>query len=285
MKNRLMILTVLCFGLGHGAWSQVPGDGRQQNQPALSKQNNTKPIQPYPPAIQVQEGTAKQEQYADPKPADYPWRELYAPANVPNWFLVSVGFWAGLMALRTLKSIDRQADQMEGQLREMQKVSDIENKTLILQYRPRVIIRNTVTKDFSVSIGDLIKYTLAFQLVNTGGSPAYIIRGEMSLLAVSAHGVGDIRFVEGTQDLIDARILQPGQRENFEDVLDSTIIADAEWSNFHEGKASIHSVYLLGTIWYRDDLSIPRATGIHRKYDPENRRFVAQKDNEEEYSD
>jgi hypothetical protein len=40
----------------------------------------------------------------------YPWHELLMPTNIPSWFLVAVGSWAGYLALRTLRAIKRQAD-------------------------------------------------------------------------------------------------------------------------------------------------------------------------------
>jgi hypothetical protein len=186
---------------------------------------------------------------------------------------------------RQADSLDKQAGHMAEQLEEMRKAREIENKTLILQYRPRIIIRNTVTKNFNVTIGENIKSTVAFQLVNTGGSPAHITHGEIYLLAVSAPNSNDIRFAQGTHGVVEERSLHPGERENFEDVLDSSIVADEGWTAFHQGRTSIHSLYLLGTIWYKDDLGIPRQAGVHRKYDPSNQRFVPQQGSEDEYSD
>ena len=119
MLKCLVIFGVL-FGFVGGAWSQVPRNGSQQNQPAQSKQDNANPIQPPSTAIEVQTSSAKHASEPDKEPSKYPWRKLYGPANIPTWFLVGVGFWAGLMALRTLKSINRQALLMEGQLKEMQ---------------------------------------------------------------------------------------------------------------------------------------------------------------------
>jgi hypothetical protein len=49
----------------------------------------------------------------------YQWHELYAPANVPNWVPAIVAAWAGIMALRTLKAIEKQASTMTDQLTEM----------------------------------------------------------------------------------------------------------------------------------------------------------------------
>jgi hypothetical protein len=55
----------------------------------------------------------KQEKQENAKP--YQWRELYAPANVPNWVLAIVALWAGIMALKTLRAIKQQADLMKAQ--------------------------------------------------------------------------------------------------------------------------------------------------------------------------
>ena len=41
----------------------------------------------------------------------------------------------------TLSAIERQANLMAGQLTEMEKSRDVQTKTLILQYRPKVIVR------------------------------------------------------------------------------------------------------------------------------------------------
>jgi hypothetical protein len=41
----------------------------------------------------------------------------------------------------------------------------------------------------------------------------------------------------------------------------------------------------MGTIYYIDDLNIPRATGISRKYDAKNEAFEPQTDSENEYTD
>jgi hypothetical protein len=62
------------------------------------------------------------------------------------------------------------------------------------------------------------------------------------------------------------------------------IIGGLQWIETYKG-ASSHRIFLLGTIWYRDDLDIPRQTGLHRSYDPKTKLFTPQKDSEEEYSD
>lgn len=113
MLKRLLIVCLVLNA--NWAWSQVPRNGSQKNHPTQSKKNNAKPIQPSASAIQVETSSAKQEQKADSESSGYPWGELLAPANIPNWFLVGVGFWAGLMALRTLREMGREIGHIESQ--------------------------------------------------------------------------------------------------------------------------------------------------------------------------
>jgi hypothetical protein len=279
MLKRLAILT-LAVASGHIS-AQIPGQRGQQENKTKQEQHTSGPG--LPPAI-IQEGN-RDEQAQRSQGHSHDWKEAIAPSTWSNWALFLAAVLAAFFAWRTLRAIGRQADQMEAQLVEMEKVSEIENKTLILQYRPRVIVRNTVAKEFTAGGSEQAICRLAFQVANIGGSPANITGGEIYMLAVSLHGEDDIRFIESTHGIVEQRTLQPGERENFEDVLESNIPTDAGWSDFHESRASIHSIYLIGTIWYRDDLSILRQTGIHRKYDPKSRRFESDQTSEQEYSD
>jgi hypothetical protein len=111
--KRLAILGLLCLGLIGGSWSQVPGDGSQQQQNAQEQQKTSDPSKPVV-AIEAQSGTHKQEKGSE-KPPQYPWRELYAPANVPSWVLAFLAGVAGWLAYKTLRTINRQADLMKGQ--------------------------------------------------------------------------------------------------------------------------------------------------------------------------
>jgi hypothetical protein len=109
MLKRLGILglaVVIC-----GAWSQIPRDGSQQKQP--TKDEDGKAHCPSASGlcnVQIENGSAKQAPDPGKKPSQYPWRELYAPANVPNWVLALVAGWAGVMALKTLWAIRKQVD-------------------------------------------------------------------------------------------------------------------------------------------------------------------------------
>jgi len=240
-----------------------------------------------------QEGTTIECSLAETKPEAY-FKRLFSPDNVANIGLVFVGLLGIIAATFTLLAIGKQAKLMEGQLEEMQKASEIGTKTLILQYRPRIIVRDVRAKSFSkeisegvIGISKPVRCAMSLQIVNSGGSPAHIVEGDIYLISARrGHHAeeAEAEVKESTHMGIGERTLQPGQWEIIEFGLDTRIPNDARWVEFHKGVSS-HSIVLLGTIWYRDELGIPRKTGLHREYDPKTQVFVRRKDSEEEYSD
>jgi hypothetical protein len=112
--KHLAILGLLVVGLVYGAWSQVPSDGSQQQNNTQKKANPAQDTQPVALAIQAQGGAHKQEKSTQ-EPPGYPWKELLAPANVPNWALVLVGGITGWFVYKTLRAIKKQAEIMEAQ--------------------------------------------------------------------------------------------------------------------------------------------------------------------------
>src|ERR1700721_376111 len=110
MRKRLAVLGF--FGwVACGAWPQVPRNGSQQKQRAESSDTKAQSApKPCTCNVQIQETPAKEKQDSPSKPSSYPWRELYAPANIPNWVLALVGIGAVIAALKTLWAIRKQAD-------------------------------------------------------------------------------------------------------------------------------------------------------------------------------
>jgi hypothetical protein len=239
-------------------------------------------------------------------PTDYMpwWYVLIAwPEGITVWaiiFTLAAIIWqssatskAAKAALHQARLMDgqlgemrRQATQMEAQLQEMKKVSEIENKTLILQFRPRIIVRNAVALTLPSEDDDPGQCALRLEVVNTGGSVAQVTGSEIYMLF--AKFIGDrIDLKEGERAGLSLQTytLNPGERLIFEERLKTGTEIDLEWMNFFRGGASRCAVYLIGTIGYMDELGIPRQSGIHRKLDPANRRFAADKESEQEYSD
>jgi hypothetical protein len=116
MRKWLAIFGLLV--LVNGAWSQVPGNGSGQHDKAQDKQETANPPKPVI-AVDSQHGANSQD-HAYEKPSDYPWKELLAPTNVPNWALVLVGGITGWFVYKTLKAIKKQADIMERQAKDAQ---------------------------------------------------------------------------------------------------------------------------------------------------------------------
>jgi hypothetical protein len=114
MLKRLAILGLLA--LVGGAWSQVPGNGSSQHDNAQDKQKTANP--PKPVVVVDSQHSANNQEQASEKPAKYPWGELLAPANIPNWFLVVVGGITGWFVYKTLRAIKKQADIMETQAKD-----------------------------------------------------------------------------------------------------------------------------------------------------------------------
>ena len=283
-------------------------DGKQQQTPAAP------PIPAANPAASPENHSSTGNEGGNNTTPTVSVRELPAVSISKDWADKSYWLFSGLLVLvgafqvvllwRTLRKISdqetrmgeqvaemrTQATHMSGQLEEMKKAREIENKTLILQYRPKIIVRNATVKSFSKEIGEgvfaePIRCIVAFQIGNIGGSPAHIIDGDIYLLSARSIVLGEeIAFKESTHIGIGQRTLQPGERETIECALNTGIPNDAQWTELYKGVSS-HSIFLLGTIWYRDDLDIPRQTGLHRSYDPKTKTFVPRKDSEEEYSD
>jgi hypothetical protein len=109
MLKRLAILVLVVFGCG--AWSQVPRDGSSQHDKSQDKQETPNPSKPI--VVVDSQHSANNQEQAPEKPAKYPWGELLAPANIPNWFLVVVGGVTGWFVYKTLRAIKKQAGIME----------------------------------------------------------------------------------------------------------------------------------------------------------------------------
>jgi len=112
MLKRLAIAGLLI--LGCGAWPQVPGNGSKQHNNAQDKQETANPSKP---VVGVDSPhSANNQEHPPEKPTKYPWGELLAPANIPNWFLVVVGAVTGWFVYKTLRAIKKQADLMDKQI-------------------------------------------------------------------------------------------------------------------------------------------------------------------------
>lgn len=280
--------------------SNTPRQGGNQQNHAAHDAGKSNAISPPITQSSGQAGVIAEK--SDGKPKSEPaqqnsnyWKEAFEPATLPNWALVIVGGIAGCLAWRTLKGIRKQADLMEtqaghmaGQLEEMRKAREIENKTLILQYRPKIIVRNTKVLQFSIDLGKPWECEIRFQIVNTGGSPAHIRPGSyIQLVSALSNGAGKNELKWGDPCQISSVILEPGVGIVVEECLPTGVLFDLQWENFNQGwdTQPRRYIYFTGVLYYTDNLDIPRSTGIHRRLEPKSGEFAPNKESDQEYSD
>lgn len=114
MLKHLRVVGLLAVFI-NPAWTQVVGNGSHQSQETTTSSNSGDATAKTGCRSTLREDTASKQQ-DESKYKPYPWSELKAPANVPNWILSAIGICAVFAALRTLWAIKRQADLMERQI-------------------------------------------------------------------------------------------------------------------------------------------------------------------------
>jgi len=248
----------------HGQEKGTPSQGQQDH--GQGNQKSGSHTSPSPPATQgsaiKQEGSKPNGDRCANHSQSY-FARLFSPENLPNIALVVVAIGGIIVAVFTLIAIDRQA-----------KIAD---KTLVLQFRPKLIVRGGEVYD-----PDTLR--IEFTVVNVGGSPAHIDRGEAEAQIVDSRQVSILEHAES----IGMFSLQPGEGATRSVSLRENVAAAIGWLNAHpEGVMGAASplVYFVGLIRYADDIGISRSMGFMRKYDPPRQKFVAVDDPDYEYTD
>ncbi len=222
------------------------------------------------------------------KPPSYLYR-LVAPETLPNTILCIIGIAGVVAAFYTLRAMKEQAELMNGQLKEMEKSREIDAKVLVLQYRPKIIVRDARASDFNVAeLGKPAKANVRFTVINVGGTPAHVADGTVALWSVEPlNTIAPIELKCGDEDSIGEFTLQPGESTAFDRPLNTGVTNDIQWANYHQAIQTEPPkyIYLVAVIRYIDDLGIPRQTGISRKYDPKTRTFIPEAKTDQEYAD
>jgi hypothetical protein len=189
---------------------------------------------------------------------------------------------------RQADSMEKQAIHMESQLQEMHKAREIEDKTLILQYRPKVVVRRTTADEFNRTELDKPATAMVyFTVVNIGGSPAYIKNGEVLLIATIASDRSH-HTKDGNRFVVEEFTLQPGQERTFSQSLTAGFKNDLGWENFFCGVRTdprLRMLHLSIDLTYWDNLDIPRRSHLVRAYEPKRGRFLRGTEPDEEYAD
>jgi hypothetical protein len=260
---------------------------KQADKPSANQQTGNQSSQnTTAPQPSIRPSTNPEQNSSDGKAQKPTWCEQVAAPVVANWPLLAVAIWGILVARRTLNAIETQGNLMDKQLKEMEKAREIETKTLILQYRPKIVVRDAKALEFNFKLGEPGEGKIQFTVVNKGGSTAYITGGTIWLCSSIGHNVGNIETKVGQDGLIDTFALQPGEDIRISSSLPTGTENDLKWANFHAGLKAEPLLFLtiLGVVHYKDDLGIPRRTGINRSYDPKTKTFTPS-NSEGEYTD
>ena len=119
MLKKLVVVGFLLLSLHLAlASAEVAGKRGKQSQSISDKDHEAHSSSARGFSLNIELINQEQKPKADVKKS-YQWIELFSPANIPNWVLAVIAAWAGFMALKTLKAINRQADLMGNQATEM----------------------------------------------------------------------------------------------------------------------------------------------------------------------
>jgi hypothetical protein len=188
------------------------------------------------------------------------------------------------------EAADKNADAAKALAEETSKSAEMQAQAIFLQYRPRIIVRFAKAYDFNVAeLGKPATGKISLNIVNIGGTPARVVGGSMAIWTAEGPRTQHSTKVEihqGKDAAVEEFTLEPGEQKKWESTLDAAVTNSIRWANYHEGLATepTMAVFLIGTIRYRDELNIPRQTGINRKYDAKTGWFTPQ-ESEGEYTD
>jgi hypothetical protein len=280
MPKGLAILALQFIVFATQGYAQLQKAQHGTNQKLAAPITSVAPIQQPPPRLPTEQ---KQRVDADVRVISSPEKDNYDRAAVwINFALAVIGVLGIGVGVFTLCYLRKQAAEMSLQrkvmvrsLRVMKEQGERENRSLILQYRPRVVVRFASASEFNPGdIGKSITARVRFTVVNTGFSTAYITGGQVSLwwfsFSASAHSVhkgAEIEIAEGA--------LEAGQQYRWEETIGMDGKQDFKWANYHDGMTTDdrRTIVLVGSIYYMDSLNIPRSTGIYRDYDPKTKDF------------
>ena len=291
----------------HG--NEKPGHGQAGQQQAGAQ--NGDQTAPKSPSVIVQVGTPPSDAESNQSREDIRvQRELAQYTGL----LVLVGFLQAAVLAATLWVVRRQATIMGRQTEIMtthaghleslaaaadasskattemrtaiQSQAELMQKTLVLQFRPRVVIRGGFVEGIRLAdTKEALGGQVEFVVVNSGGTPARIFKSQLVAKVVD-YDIAQFSLFDGATSLGEFS-LQPGEGRSAHIPIDLELVKNIREivSRQFEGDFRPKLVYFVGTVWYKDDLGIERSTGVFRKFDPKERSFLPVKDSDVEYSD
>ena len=290
MLKRLAILAIISAVIspsfpGHTTTQATGANGKPQNDSHGQQKSPTPslPVINMPSAPNPQEHSANQESTKENVTVSTT-EPLKVQADVSkdwrdklNWLLsvilVVIGGFGVLYARKTLKAIERQAN--------------IASESLILQFRPRIVIRGGFINGTRLAdTGEHVGGCVQFVVTNSGGTNAHIYKSEF-IVKVLGDSISESSLMDGAMSIGEfslttgqgTTITIPISLEMVKSIQDEFRRRDEPLS------ADRKPVYVIGDLWYKDDLGISRSTGIFRKFDPKELIFVPVENSTSEYSD
>ena len=267
------------------AQKPLPVEGNNQQNQSQGKTNETQPDAQAIATSEInKENAANAERYAYYKahPKEY-FKTAFAPANLSNWVLAGLGVIGGLLALSTLCAIKRQAYLME--------------KTLVMQFRPKLIIRgiDVVPQKYRETnlgtrqVDEDVAWNVECVIANTGGTVAHVMESNVTVSKIGAPGerlpaippygsshncFGEFDIGDGEQRTV-RFALSPDDTMRFKTA--QRLLIDSNINSVNN--------YCLGFIYYRDDVGTCRRTAFCLLYDSERDCFDRVDNPNYEYSD
>ena len=207
-----------------------------------------------------------------------------------NLTLVLVGIGGIIVAVVTLRKIEKQTEALERQTKATEDAVKISQATLDLTFRPKLIVRSLSIYRDADTAGDIRLSRVGYDLVNIGGTVAHIVQREVCVHYNKGWGGEDVGNVSDTEKSKEEFSLKPGEfREEFVEL--GTEITrrlghlETRLAQGVNNPVMVGEIFLTGRIEYRDDTGAIRRTAFHRSYNQETKRFSVVADPEYEYSD
>jgi hypothetical protein len=228
------------------------------------------------PSKEKQEATHEKPHTSRP-----PWTDPFWS----NWALVAVGFGGIVAAVITLRTINQQAA--------------IAEKTLVLQFRPKVIVRRVILhRGNAIGIANIedgrIKtmpdpdpWRVDFDFSNIGGSVAHIIGARFAVQVFDDNALPvTLGFPKDVLKMHSFSLIPGEEKQCSIDVgeeLTAILRMFGAVGNPYPQKAAY--IYFFGHAQYVDDAKITRNLSVCRHFDVATGKFQTLKDPDYEYSD
>lgn len=237
--------------------------------------NTKNPIPPSRTATCAVEdnGTTIKCNWSESKPDSY-LKRLFSPENAPNIALFFVGLGGILVAVCTLRKIERQTKATED--------------TLIQTQRPKIVVKRIslipgrlAEVSGNPTLQDDLHWRIACVIANLGGSTARIVGSNLTL---SRLGIGTLSGLlpglpaYGKDYSFEQFSIEPGERQEKVVILSQqpdTAHLRTLHEMFRNGRnISTSPLICFGFLHYRDLSGVERRTGFGSQWHPEDMSFT-----------